>query len=781
MQDFLAELIVDDVTAVLAAMHQAADARSELADLLRSSVSVPVDWLTDGVQIAYGRVQVVPIGQSIDLTADGFRSSEGRKRTSKPFDELLIQAAQRFGDRASAGVLSGAGSDGTEGCMAVVAAGGRVYAQLPVGAEFPGMPQSVVSRGVVQLMGSPRTLAEYLNGSRWPRSTDEIGRAAVEAALVLLAKRGGPDFRLYKPGLIARRMSHRRQKLGYPSSEAYVAALHGDAAEIDALRQDLMISVTSTFRDPGMWEALAQEVVKPMVDGLDALGAQGAPGGRSRTLRVWVAACATGEEAYSVAMILAQECHNRGKGLDFQVIGTDVDELAIASARSGRLTDAAVAGTPVALRERWLAPEVDGVRIVAGLREHVLFGVHDVLGDPPFGSIDILFCRNLLIYLADAGQRTALASFGRALSPGGFLVLGRDEILPEGLAGWRALDGDHRIFRKTGTGLSGPGESRSVGHLGRGGGPSPSRRDGLDAGVADVLSAREFNQSGMDLRSAYESLQCVNEELHTVNEELRLVNSQLDQSLFRERQASSKLHAVIASAVHPLLVVDSDGQLEHFSRSSGQLFRLRAGDEGRPLPDFANDLLWPEFASVVQRCATQGGESVTKEVMDIRGSHWLVIAAPVGGTGRHERKVLITATDISRLRDATRLQAMLDALPQQVAVLDAGGCIEYVNRAWQDFGSANGADPARIDVGVNYLQASAPSGTTSDPFGERASRGVGDVLAGRAARFRMKYPCAGAAGMLWFLLEATSLARPEGGCLVSHTDITDWFNDAGST
>ena len=148
---------------------------------------------------------------------------------------------------------------------------------------------------------------------------------------------------------------------------------------------------------------------------------------------------------------------------------------------------------------------------------------------------------------------------------------------------------------------------------------------------------------------------------------------------------------------------------------------------------------------------------------------------PVGATGREERKVLITATDVSRLRDATRLQAILDALPQEVVVLDAAGRIEYANRAWRAFGSAHGADPGRIDVGVDYLRASAPAGAMPDAYGERAAQGLGDVLDGRASAFRMKYPCAGAQKMLWFLLDVVSLTRPEGGCLVSHTDITDWL------
>lgn len=563
-----------------------------------------------------------------------------------------------------------------------------------------------------------------------PAGPEGVGRAVVDEVRRLLWHLGGPDFRLYSPALIGRRVAERIEQLGFASAEAYAATLHDDALERVALRQHLLRPTSRPFGDPPAWETLARDVIGPLC------ARRG--GGATSALRVWVAGCATGEEAIAVALLLAQAAADAGQPADFLVIGTDVDEQAIALACAGRLGTAASRGLPAPLRERWLEDGPDGPRIAASLRAQLVFGVHDVLADAPFGDIDLLLCRHLLADLDDAGRRQALAGFAHALAPDGCLVLGGDETLPDGLPGWEVVSEAHGIHRRV-------------------------TADAVRA-VADV--------AGED--PAHAALQGLSAELQAASDELRRVNARLEQALRRERLAVAQLQAIVASAAEPMLVLDAQGRLEHFSRSAGQLFRLRRGDEGRPLEDFANDLVWPEFAAVIRDCAAGDRGPVSQAVRDIRGGHWLVKVTAPPGLHADDRKLLVTATDTTPLHDAARLQAVLDALPQQVAVLDAEGRIEYVNRAWHAFGRVNGADPARIDVGVDYLQASAPvAGTQPDPFGERAAQGIGDVLAARLHRFRMEYPCATPIRHHWFQLDASALAQPEGGCLVSHTDVTD--------
>jgi chemotaxis methyl-accepting protein methylase len=775
LRGLLATLRVDERTCVLVVMHQPMGQASELPSLLQDCVQSRVIWVEDGAEPLAGCVQVVPTGVTMVFDGGAFRRRPAAERAHSPFDELMRQLADRFGDRCHGVVLSGAGSDGAQGAAAVVAAGGLIYAQTPSDAAFAGMPQSVVSRGLAAMVGSPRQIAEHLNA--WPaaRAFVEAGRVAADAAVRLLGLTGGPDFRLYKPNLLVRRMEQRALGLGHPSVESYITALEASPAEVELLRQDLLIAVTSSFRDPGMWEVLTRTVIEPLLRrSMDE-------GGERRTIRAWVAACATGEEAYTLVMILADACREAGLAQDFQVIATDVDQRSIEHARKGLLTDSAVSGIPERLRDRWLVQTHRGFMVSDVLRKRVLFGLQDLLSDPPFGNIDLLCCRNLLIYLNDAGQRVAAVNMDRAISDFGVLVLGQDETLPDAMGGWQALNARHRIYRAPAR-SEGRRRPLLVEALGSAAslpsaGASPWLRFAEDpARPVDGTEAA----SVMDLRSAYESLQCVNEELQTLNDELRAVNLLLEQSVKRERDAATKLHGLMAASSQPLLVINSARQVEHFSTSAMRLFRLRDGDEGRVLSDFANDLCWPELDATLGRCVSDGGD-LTLEVQDVRGGHWLATMAALGAAAPAERKVLLTLSDVTRLRDAVRLQAMLDALPQQIAVLDTRGRIEQVNRAWRAFGLANGADSARTDVGVDYLRASAPAAGQADDFAVRAGDGVRSVLSGQRPAFRMCYPCATLERDAWFALDVAPLSRPEGGCIVSHTDVTEWLCPAAST
>ena len=590
-----------------------------------------------------------------------------------------------------------------------------------------------------------------------------MGPAVIDEVRKLLWRQAGPDFRLYKTALLERRLSQHMDRLGFASAAAYVALLHDDPAAVEDLRRDLLVAETSAFRDPPMWQALLRDIIGPLCSSPAPRREAGHASGPPRPLRVWAAACATGEEACSAALLLAQACAASGRDPDFVVFGTDIDERAIETARAARLQPGALVRAPVAGHERWLQQGPAGLQLDGHLRQRLVFGVHDVLADPPFSDIDLLLCRNLFLYLDDAGQREALAGFAEALAGGGWLVLGRDERLPEGLPGWQLVSDPHRIYRRV-------PESAD-----------PARPTSWLRAPGPVC-ARPLT-SAADAGRLAEPLRCLGEQLQTVSTELHRVHRQMLEAQQREQRTAAQLRAAVAATAHPLLLLDEQGRLEYSSQSARQLFRLRPGDEGRLLSDFAHDLVWPEFAAALGGSSAGQAAPVTQEVQDIHGRHWLLTltrwSLPAGLQGSHQQ-TLITAVDQSRLRETLKLQALIDALPQQVAVLDADGRIEHTNEAWHAFGRRHGASQARIEAGVDYLQASAPaSGTTPEPDGERSARGIAEVLSGRTPTFRMRYACATPERPLWFQLDVSALAAPPGGCLVSHMDITDLMAPSG--
>lgn len=414
--------------AFLLVQHLDPSHKSLLADLLSDHTTMPVTEAREGETLGADHVYVIPPGRYLSLHAGALRLSavEVHHGARLPFDFLLKSLAASHGTQTVAVILSGHGADGSRGLAALKAAGGRAVAQDPAEAEYPGMPQGAIATGVVDhvvpLAGMPAILAQ-LTGTAQPslRTTPEPASADPAAILAYLKTQTGHDFAHYKPGTMARRIARRMGLLALPSGDlaAYLAFLTANAAECDMLVGDLLINVTSFFRDPQVFEALEAIVIPELLQRL----APGSP------LRVWVAGCSTGEEAYSIAMACSDAIAAAGRTITLQIFASDLDPAAVAFAREGLYAPDIATTMPAERLARYFVHEDAGYRVAQNLRAPVVFSVQDVLADPPFSRIDLIACRNLLIYLNVAAQAKVIALFHFALREEGVLLLGASETI----------------------------------------------------------------------------------------------------------------------------------------------------------------------------------------------------------------------------------------------------------------------------------------------------------------------------------------------------------------
>ena len=374
-----------------------------------------------------------------------------------PFDFLLHSLAEAYGPRAICVILSGTGADGSLGLKSVKAKGGLVIAQDPGEAAYDGMPRSAIETGAVDLVLpvadiANALVAHTLGVSPVQMEDDEAPQDGAAEGLrrivELLRSRTGHDFAHYKTGTLQRRVARRMAMAAAEaeSLDAYIELLRRDPDELGRLAKELLIHVTSFFRDPKVFERLERQIIPDLVRSHPA----------DQPLRIWVAGCSTGEETYSLAMLFQEAITAAGLATGLQVFASDVDADAIASAREG-LYPATIAAevSPVRLA-RFFAREEHGFRVVPELRAAVVFTVQDVLADPPFSRLDFVSCRNLLIYLRPEAQAKVISLFHFGLRKGGILLLGSSETLGDATGPFEAISRSDRIYRHMGR--SRPGE-----------------------------------------------------------------------------------------------------------------------------------------------------------------------------------------------------------------------------------------------------------------------------------------------------------------------------------
>jgi two-component system CheB/CheR fusion protein len=430
---------------------------SIMVDLLASHTRMTVLQAVDLMPLEPNFVYVIPPGANLSIKEEAICLSELQERhgARRPFDFFLQSLAAECGKRAICAILSGTGDDGSRGLQAVIEAGGLVIAQDPDQAGFDGMPRNAMMTGVVDLVLPVAEMAAalvkygrqpYVRTTRQDRTPDERPPEALKDIIDLLRQKTSHDFTLYKQGTLTRRIERRMAITGAHDGESYLKLLRADPVAIDLLARDLLIHVTSYFRDPKAFEALEEKVLPELVKRHPA----------GRPLRVWVPACSSGEETYSIAMLFIEAIAASRRNIKLQVFASDVDEGAVGTARTGFYPQSIEADVTPARLARFFAKESHGYRVVRELRQAVVFTVQDLLADAPFSRIDLVSCRNLLIYLVPEVQEKVTSLFHFALREEGVLLLGSAETVGKLTKHFVTISKQHRIYRHVGN--SHPGE-----------------------------------------------------------------------------------------------------------------------------------------------------------------------------------------------------------------------------------------------------------------------------------------------------------------------------------
>jgi two-component system, chemotaxis family, CheB/CheR fusion protein len=442
LQAFFSHVAPDSGAAYVVILHLSPERESHLAEVLQTVTAMPVVQVHETSPFEPDHVYVISPKTSLRMT-DGLLTVTPMERPEErraPVDIFFRALAEAHGSRAVGIVLSGTGADGSSGIRRLKEYGGLTIAQDPAEASRDDMPRSAVAGGLVDYVlpvrEMPARLRAYADqaGRDWPPDAADEFAERLREIVAILRRRTGHDFSQYKRGTLLRRIDRRRHVHALPDLAAYAQVLRERQDESAALLKDLLISVTNFFRDGEAFAALESEVVPRLF-----------AGGASH-VRAWVAGCATGEEAYSIAMLLAEAAGERPDPPIVQVFASDLDAAAVAVAREGFYTDVELVDvSPVRLR-RFFHQVSGGYRVRRELRELILFAQHNVLTDPPFSHLDLICCRNLLIYLDRSAQERLLDTFHFALRPGRYLFLGASESATDNADLFIAIDKGARIF-----------------------------------------------------------------------------------------------------------------------------------------------------------------------------------------------------------------------------------------------------------------------------------------------------------------------------------------------
>jgi two-component system CheB/CheR fusion protein len=443
LQAFFEALPPEPGAAFVVIVHLDPSARSELPEILAAKAKMPAQAVTGTSELRPNCIYVIPPDRQLrmsdgQISATPFDEPRGLRA---PIDHFFRSLASQHED-GFAVILTGAGSDGAVGVKAVKEAGGIILVQDPDEAEYPSMPRASIATDVADFILPVQVLAERLVELIKLKEKGYSGPGREEVLRRILAHlrvRTGHDFTRYKKSTIGRRVQRRMQLARKERLEDYFAYLRDNAPEAQLLLADLLVSVTTFFRDPKAFDALATQVIPRIFDD--------SPDGSA--IRVWVPGCATGEEAYSVAMLLLEEASRREKSHEIQLFGSDLDSRALAIAREGRYPTAIEADVSEDRLRRHFSREGDHYRVRRELRDVVLFANHSVLRDPPFSRLDLVSCRNLLIYLDRELQQEILGALHYGLKPRGYLLLGSSENADHPNTLFRVVDRDGRLYQSS--------------------------------------------------------------------------------------------------------------------------------------------------------------------------------------------------------------------------------------------------------------------------------------------------------------------------------------------
>jgi two-component system CheB/CheR fusion protein len=581
LQHFFKTVPADSGLAFAVILHLSPDHESTLHTLLQRCTGMRVVQVVERVKVEPDTLYVIPPAKWL-RAADGFLNVDvmaaGRGR-HVAVDLFFRSLADTHGPHSAAIVLSGADGDGAIGIRRIKERGGLTIAQDPQEAEQNGMPLSSIATGMVDWVLPvedmvPRLLAYYrMEGelklppeeppaAQGPRAAPDPHESALRSVLNFLRNRTGRDFSCYKRATILRRIGRRMQVNGIDDLTGYLACLRMRPGEAGALLQDLLISVTNFFRDEESFVALAAQI--PL------LFAAKRP---NEPVRAWVAACATGEEAYSVAMLLTEHARSMDTPPLIQVFATDLDEQAIQTARDGIYPATIEADVSEDRLRRFFVKERHGYRVRRELREMVLFAQHDVLKDSPFSRVDLITCRNFLIYLTPEAQERVFNTFHFALLPGGRLFLGSSESVDEVSPLFSVLDKKHRLYAQR---------------------PAPRLPRPIPSGPSTLALA-------MGIENTAQSAPVI---AGAAFAHLPSLPARMPRGMEGRHQSWGELHLRLLEQLSPpSVLVDSEYDIVHLSPKAGEFLQYSGGEPNRNLLRMAHQGLRIELRAALYQVA----------------------------------------------------------------------------------------------------------------------------------------------------------------------------------
>ncbi len=662
---------------------------SHLAELLSHASNMPVSEVVDGAHLETDHVYVIPANAALTVSGGFLRlgSLNPTGTDGLPIDRFFESVVRECGGSSVGVILSGTGTDGARGLVAIRQAGGMAFVQDPETAQYDGMPRAAIDAGATDAALSPEELAEVLTrvgAHDYPRHGEAgalMSAPPDEQSLLgiidYVRTATGLDLSGYRRSTLIRRITRRMLLTGVGLMSEYLELLAEDPLEVKAFYRDVLVNVTEFFRDGAPLESLKDRVFPEIVRSL--------PPGEG--LRVWVPGCSRGQEAYSIAMLIAEffEPPIRERA---QVFATDVNATDIEVARLGVYSESIESEVSAERLARFFNRMPGGYRVGQAIRDMCVFAVHDVVQDPPFSKIDLVSFRNVLIYMERPLQERVFQVLHYAIRPGGFLLLGTAESEATDSPLFSLVDKRSRIYTRK------PGPARLLPLRSRRTGPEPATafEADADAGLAETASSSELEELrtiNEEFQTAQEELQSTNEELTTLNDELRARNVELV-------ALTDDMSNVLEGAEIPMLILDSELRIRRFTPQSEAVVSILPTDVGRPITDFRLKVGAPDLVGSVQEVLHQGKPSQT-EVRDETGRWYSMRIRPFRtGAGEFDGAV-IAFFDVDALKELAEsakrssetaqvarahAEAVVQTVRDALLTLGADLCVRTANRAF---------------------------------------------------------------------------------------------------
>jgi two-component system CheB/CheR fusion protein len=568
LQEFFQQVPADSGMAYVVILHLSPDHDSKLAEVLQKVAKIPVAQVTEKITVEPNNVYIVPPNQHLIMQEGSITVSPNitMEERRAPVDIFFRSLADTHGPRAVCVVLSGTGANGSMGLKRIKERGGAAFVQNPREAEFYEMPRNSIATNMVDevlpVAEIPKKIIAYRNGRSTiqiplePKSRNDSQQLALREIFSHLRIRTGHDFTNYKRPTLLRRIERRINIRTLPGLSEYVAYLKESPDETTALLKDLLISVTNFFRDKKPFELLEKDIIARIIEGKKS----------DQQVRIWVPGCATGEEAYSIAILCAEKIHGMTDPPKIQIFATDIDETAVAIAREGMysINDAADV-SPDRLR-RFFNKEGNYYRIRRDIREMMLFAIHNFIKDPPFAHLDLVSCRNVMIYLNHVAQERTMETFHFSLNPGNFLFMGTSE----------SVDGASDLF-------------------------ATYNRD------AHIYQSREVTVRSFPVPESVPTF-------HNIGQSFLTSTPQEKKTL--ERITFSDLHQrLLEEYAPPSLVINEEYDIVHLSGTVGKYMQIGGGEISQNFLKLVKEELRLELRSAIYQ-AVQGKQAV--EARDLK-------------------------------------------------------------------------------------------------------------------------------------------------------------------